>query len=608
MICRTLSLACLTAALVGAELPTWHALPAETVVVVNAPSGQAFLKQLEATRLGALITAEERLEGFFEMARGDDPAAAARVDELLAELELDAGQLSKFLAGQAGMGMVLVNTDDDGAQPVVIAWLEPEGDLAERLRRLIDVQLEMQDGPEDQRTVRFDQPLGEFDVTVLVTPQLVSSYQYNEATDDFVETTEVGEPAHVMYLQHGGRLLMARAESEVPLTVLEETFGGFLQNLSGDGTGGVAEKVLSDAALQAALPDGEPAIECYLNLSPIWTMLAIEDPAEADNITAMGFDSVGCGALVMSLEGDVLQANGFMAAPAPRTGIPAMFDLPQLDAVPAGWAPGDINEYTHMGLDLPMLYSQIKQLVIAIEGPQANNQFQAMEAGAMGFIGTDLNTLLAAFGNQLSFVGYKIDTPVTDLEADVVQSSAWTLSVVDEAVVRGALNAVGTMLMAQGGGMFAPVDEQGFTGFRTMGNPDMGMPEMGIYLGAGHLLFAMGEGVSTEAMNSLSSPPDVSTNLANSEAVARAHELLPPQASILWGIQDAGKQLGQLMDAMRNFVEMASFDSQGNEAAMVFNLLPEREEIENAFGVSTSQVRMTDGGLVLETRLELPAQ
>jgi len=631
--------ACL-APLHAADASPWRALPEDTVVMVRVADGSGAAEAFQTTRLGRLLLDDERLTRLQELINQMAGTELAQADAKLEEYGLSREDLFTLFSGDFGVGVVLepapVKMPGDGAaaepQPappaggeaapmepdddptaVGLAWMTPGEEVVGKLVNLIDrvVTEETTDGTQ---LAREDVQLGGVDVIHLTRRQMITDYDWDDEKGEPVERTTLGDPEHLYVHVAGGRLLMAVAEDRHH-EALQTHFGDFLANQGG--SGGFADAIDAVPGMQTTRPQGTDIVEIVANLEPAWNIVRGLD----DNVGNMdpatflqksGLEKLAAARMVMTLDGDLLRNNFFMAAPAPRTGFLKLLDQPELDAAPPAWVTADAMQFVSMGFDAEATLATIRELAVAMAGPQAAQGFAMADAQVGGMFGVpDLATLLAGLGDRVSIVYLPVDLEgVTDPQTLAQKMNrfaiVWDLENVD--LWTRVVQMGGQMLMGQGLPATMATRE-GWTGYDVnlagMG-PGAQTPPMGLYAGFDKLVFSLGEGVPDAVLPGIEAPPE--TGLADSDLAARAAELVGTDPAWAWSMSDLRVQMVNMMEVVSGMADAAA--AQGGPDAMGFSafidILPTGAELGEAVGISASRSAVTDEGLTIDVVSEVP--
>jgi prepilin-type processing-associated H-X9-DG protein len=138
-------------------------------------------------------------------------------------------------------------------------------------------------------------------------------------------------------------------------------------------------------------------------------------PREA---VALGLDRVQRFDYRWGFHGRAIESIVGAVVPAPRTGIPALFDQPGFDARHLPPLPDGLRGFTVLSLDVARLYDQIAGALKAID-PNAARPMAEFEAAAQQALGMRLREdLLAPLGSRIAFYSFPaaVDAPAGLIE------------------------------------------------------------------------------------------------------------------------------------------------------------------------------------------------
>ncbi len=555
---------------------------------------------------------------------------------------------------------------------VFIAWLEPGEERAARLHEALLQGMEDDAEENDQPLMRLDFEAAGHTVSHIALPEERLDFEedfdlpegFFEMTDEQreahwarqqarVEAAEMVEMdrTHLMLTRMGGRLVFVMApgmaedavrklrnenpDAEVPwdaITGVAETtrvLTQFLEAHERDGRG-FSGRVLSAPGAGAASPAGDIAMDVYFDLDPFMALvekMVQEDPdadpdAYAKFMRISGITENHVGLYRISLDDTIMRGGLFFSAKGPRQGLLALMDQPTIDAQPPAWVSADTMSYAHLSFDLAGMYQLIKQVSIETAGEGAQAGFMQVEAGVSATTGAALPDLLKSIGTKhtvLNFGMQMVEMDMPDFEAEPdpntgqwpthkvevpQQSLAMVWQVTDEVLWQRLMQLLGNFA-AMAGGVMQPADEQGFTGYRL----DQGGMAMGLMLGKGHLVYAMGPGVTEQVLTMIRNTPEPANQLRNSERFRDAQQLLGLRPSIAFSIEDAGRNLGSTMDMLFRAMEMSGEIDDPELFEAVRELLPSGEELQGMVSTNAGVLYMTEDGLVAATALRMtPAE
>ncbi len=635
---------CLASPRVHADVSSWQALPAETVFAMRIPNGQAVYDALaKNTKLGKVLFKEERMKAIREAMEQGDPAQWKKMQDELARFEMKFEDLPLFFSGETGMAVTLTPPSKPGEDPrgVILLWTQPGEEMAGKFMKMIDLAI---DDPDNKnKPARVDFTIGDAKVIHLaiaeqglpelpdfpadfenMTPEEIQEFfKKRQQARENAKPSQVDQ-TNMLISRQGGRILMAvyppqnkkaiaqLKEAGQPIdwnkaTQLDALTESFARFLTSHKTGGeFLEKVANAKGLQESLPAGHGILEVVGNFHSALDWAKGQSPQAGRILAAMGLDKIGSLALKITIDGQAMRSGAFFEAPAPRTGL---FDVLEQSTQPAevpAWVPASAMEYVHLGLDLGALYTKIKQIVIQEVGPEAQQGFNMAEFQVKNFTQSDVATVLSSIGSRHMIVSYPftmMKVPGGDGEVPSQrQAIVWQLK--NEQVWKNIF----TTIEAFAGDNARKVEEQGFTGFRV----DQGPVKAGLFMGKGFLTLTMGDGVSEEILSALANPPQGANALRNTPSYERARRLIAPKAGLSYQYSDMGKSAVMIRKMIDTVMSQAA--AQGDDdlesqkvMALIKQLMPTEKEVEGVFGVGAGQSFLTEGGIVMESLVELPA-
>ena len=623
---------------------SWQALPAETLVAIRIPDGAALIEQMrQQTKFGAVMFQQQRWAGLFDLLKKGDPDEWGKMVSALEEYGLATDDVPKLFAGEAAVALLAEARPPEDALMLAIGWITPGEDLAQRL--LDAVAAAVEDHADDEHPVaRFDRELSGHEVMHLVIPQMSDPQEFGGGRrrmgpdgrpvwtegDDQDAEPRVIDQVHVLLSRLGGRLAVAvtfpqagsevarqlRSGEEVDLdevTGIEQAAGMFARFLAahdgGEG-GAFVDQVMSAPGLAAALPEGDIAIEVLGDLGVFYDLMAeYEETVQTlAVIESIGLDRVGAGAYRFVLDGNLLRAGMFVEVPAPRQGLASLLDQPALPPDPPVWVPADILAYTQISADLSAMYQQVKEVLFATVPDQAPMMFGMMEGWVMATLQTDLATLLGSLGTRHVLLTYA--PTVRKMAAlDGMEMPADRVAIIwevkDPDLWQRLLQTVAAMPQLQGALKF--VEEQGFSGLRL----NEGDVEMAVFLGKGHLVWAIGQDIAEGVLASLSHPPDGDAAFRNSMAMQRVGELQRLEPGLMFQAGDMSAYFEKVVPMMMGmFRTMLAGAGPGSEEALVLQgleeLVPSGQELKGVMGVTGGDAIVDNHGLSGQSFVELP--
>ncbi|MAE67160.1 MAG: hypothetical protein CMJ18_23105 [Phycisphaeraceae bacterium] len=621
--------------------PAWQCLPEETVFAATMPNGRAFANAMRArTALGAIMFDGQRIEKAKRLLAEQSPEEWNEFETGLARYGLKPDDFVTMLQGETGMAILLDHEDQPLA--IVLAWVEPGEELAQRMWNAAGQLAEdHKDGPEATRRVDIDiaghRCMHLTTTRISVVGELMLPDGFGdmdlEAQRAAIEQAQAGgggaaqklETTQLLMTRIGGRLIAAMIEPDEPqdeevLTqVLSSHFGRFLKAHDGGG-GGFAERLNATPGVQDALPqDGVPAFEIGANLKPL-IRLADSEPEAARVVAFLGLDRLGMFAMRSVLDGNAFRQGMLLSAPAPRSDLLSLMDQAPIESDPPAWVPTDLLGYSHISADLGKAYAKVKQMVIAEYGDAVTMQLEMAETQVHNMTGGDIASLLSSLGHRHMVLTFDPGMRAIRIDPDQEpmewpdQRVAMVWEVRDQNLWAQLLNMIG-MFAGGFGDKLQRVDEQGFSGWRmSMTEADGIAMDGGILLGGGYLVFAYGEGIVERTLAVLNRAPEGRAALRNSEIMDRARKLVNLQPGIMFQVMDGqryARSLHQMMEAVMNGVERTEgmHDGDLNKLAIFRKwraLLPSQEELENVLGPAVGYARMNKHGLEITSANDMP--
>jgi hypothetical protein len=619
--------------------PSWECLPADTAVMVRVPGARAFWETIQKqTKFGSVALRPERLESLWRImtdtAKADGDDSLEKLEESLRKDGLELTDLAKLFDGEIGMGVVVHSLPGQPARPMLLAWVEPGEEVAQKLLASMQRQVEEADDKEP-RTTRVDLELAGHTVTTFAVPVTELDIEDFEIdTDDEgldEEAIQSQLEAHLERLKDaplkktgerqvlvtvmGGRLLIGGtivtiddAKGGDDAEALRRVFGMFLEAHSTSGEPALAA-VLREPGIAAATVPGTPLFEGLVAPKVLMTAAAKDIADLRSKLAEVGLDDVG--GIVQRVSFDNGQWRSVLAItmPAPRHGLFEMLDQPcDASEVPA-FVTRETSDFTQLSLDLGAAYKSVRQLLLEqADGEQVANMFSVADVQSQAWLGLDVAAVLSGLGSRhwiLTFPPNVAEAMARvraaedddDAEMQLADRMAVVWQVADDAPYR---KLVGRLAQLAGGELD---EEQGFEGVRIPG-------AAGFYVGRGHLVIGIGEGTIEKTLAAIRTPPQGEISLRESDVPRRAAELLPARPARMYGVSDStrsGGTLGTLRD-MAATLEPDDVDDDFRSAfAALKELLPTAREMEGMFGIGAVLLRMTDDGLLLESAWEMPA-
>lgn len=623
----------------AAEMPAQYALPDETLFVVRLPNPSLFWEALKTrTKLGALITAEQRVADFEKLLRDEAGDELEQLNQGLDRLGLSFDDLGRSIAGELGYAGIALPTDDGHKQMIGLAWSGADDDLIDKW--FVALERKLQDQPEGKRAVRReDLDLAGSTVVHLTIPVLGPNEAAVKAggppppkPDPVLKPAENNPDApkvdpdkdleewsqiHLLLVRGRDRLTVTYADvslkplldgekpeqrrksAERMIERLRETTARFLAAAK-RGEEGVVRRWQETPGLTEALPDGEPLVEAYLNLPQLVASINLPGNEEVWKfVQAAGLEKLGPVAYRTALDGAVLRSGLFVAAPSPRPGLLALLNQTSIKPEPADWVAKTAIGYQQISFDFGKAYQTVSQLMRE-SYPRGEGVLKSLENQSLAFLGTDPTTLLTALGKTHTMLTYlptlnNEEDPRRanreDAAAQTAMALVWLPS--DEALWRKLMQLLAAAT-AQ------PVlTEQGFNGLRYQSDELHGS----WFIGNNYMVLALGKGVTEKVLANLRSTPRTDESLRGTDFARRAAELMPPTGAISFDLTD-GAGIAQFANTV---MQRAFADATDASAVKLKQLWPTPEEWGGAIGVSASAITVDANGVTYRSLLDLPS-
>lgn len=644
--------------------PSWECLPDDTVAMVRLPQPARFLEIMrERTRFGAVVLGPDRMRKAWGLAIGawgganGESAGIEDLERRLAKHGLGPQDLEAAFAGDMGMGMVMRARGDD-LPPVTmaLAWMEPGTEAAERIvatfHRMLEDAADAEAAPQ-----RVDLEMAGHSVTWVSRPILraelgevkveggLDAERLAELREELAERTRqapkvtVGK-VHAFLACVGGRLVAGQTFPSTPTNVrigMQPRAGGLQLNVGqaaaqapppadpdrfsgSDEARGIFERflaahagadaspladVLRGPGMREALPGGETLAEVMLDPRPP-LRAAAADARTAKRMAAAGIDTLGPIALRQAFDGGRLRQGLFVTLPAPRAGLCRILDQPCDAAEVPSFVTSEAVDFTQISLDLAGAYRTLKEFLIGDVGEQAANMFASVEAQAQGFMGVEIERMLANLGSRHWIIAYPAQVAAAVREArdrgddgpvPSADRTAFVWALEDDAPVIALLPKVGPLVQAQ------VVEEQGFQGVRLPGG-------LAVFAGQGHLVVAMGGDTLEKTLAGIRNPPAGAASFRESDVPRRGTDLVDLAPARMFAVGDAtrtGGMLGELRDVVAAMIPDDVEEGSRELLAKAQRLVPPAEEMQGMFGVGATAMEVNDAGVALRSAWEMPA-
>lgn len=665
---------CIVAIAAGTSLraadlrPSWECLPEDTVALVRLPRPAEFLETLRTrTKFGAVMLGADRLRKAMALAMkhagGADAEAStvADLEEEFAKYGLGPADLEAAFAGDMGLGVVTARRGAD-LPPLMmaLAWMEPGTDAAERMvgafHRMLEEQADDEHPPQrvdlelaghsvtwvTRPILQVD--LGEFSLDGDLDPERLEKLREEMADRAARATQVVVGKLHLFLARLGGRLVVGQTMPATPAAVkigVAPGAGGLELNVDADeapaaavdpdrlaggdearaiferflaahtaDAGAPVADLLQAPGVRATLPGGTPLVEAVLDPRPLLAAATGDDAEAARRAAAVGLADLGPVALRLAFDAGRLRQGIFATLPAPRAGLFRIFDQPCDAAEVPAFVTSEAVSFSQISLDLAAAYRTIKEFVVAEGGEDAATMVTNGEAQAGGWLGVELEDLLASIGSRHWIVTYpaQVAAAIDEARRARAQDAAagppaadrlalvWPLA--DDAPALALLPKVAALAQTQ------VVEEQGFQGMRLPGG------NLAVFVGQGHLVFGMGGDALEKTLAGIRNPPAGAASFRDGGVPRTAAELVELAPCRMFQVGDATRT-GGLLGEFREFVTAMTPDDVAEDSREwltdVKSLMPPAEEMEGMFGVAASVMKVNDAGIALESAWEMPA-
>ena len=295
--------------------------------------------------------------------------------------------------------------------------------------------------------------------------------------------------------------------------------------------------------------------------------------------------------------------------PAPRAGLFRILDQECDAAEVPSFVTSETVDFTQISLDLARAYRAIKEFAVAEGGEQAANMFMTAEMQAQGWLGMELEAMLANMGSRHWILTYPSEVAAAVAEARRNRAAAgpaatptasrlalaWKLA--DDAPVLALLPKVAALAQTQ------VVEEQGFQGVRLPGG-------VAAFVGQGHLVVGMGGDATEKTLAGIRNPPSGAASLRESDVPRRAAELVELGPSRMFAVGDAsrtGGMIGELRDVVASMIPDDVEEVSRDLLAKAQRLMPAADEMQGMFGVGATAMEVNDAGVAVRSAWEMPA-
>jgi hypothetical protein len=614
--------------------PSWECLPEGTAAMVRMPRPTGFLDTLRTrTKLGAVVLGPDRIQKAWALAveaweEADDTSdESAGFEESLAKYGLGPADIEAVWAGDMGAGLVILGQGGE-AMPLVLAWMEPGAESATRLVAAVERLVEEAAGSEFSPQRVDEQMAGHTVMWVrspIVRAELGKVSLDGEAIDDLrAKLAELAKNApkvvtgtqHLFMTRLDGRLLLGmslptppQGEPD-PARGADEARAAFERFLAAHASGEAAPlaEVIEAPAMRAALPDGEPIVDAFVDPRPI--VAAAANPEVRPRLASIGLADLGPIGMRLAFDAGLLRQGLCMTLPAPRAGLMRILDQDCDPAEVPSFVTSEAVSFTQLSLDLAAAYRSVKEFAVAEMGDQATNLFATAEAQAQAWLGVELERMLANVGSRHWIVTYPPQVAAALEEArrnreaadasppPMADRTAFVWKLADDAPVLALMPKVAALAQAQ------VVEEQGFQGIRLPGGT------VSVFAGQGHLVVGLGGDALEKTLAGIRNPPAGAASLREGGVPQKAAELVPLGEARMFSVGDLtrpGGMLGELREAVAAMIPDDVEEDSREILTKAQALLPGADEMEGMFGVGATVMEVNDAGVVITSAWEMPA-
>lgn len=635
--------------------PSWECLPEETAVMIRVPRGGEFLEMLRSrTKFGAVLLGERRVEKAWGLLidrlwKAGGAGQFQGLEEALARYGLEPGDMRSAFAGDAGMA-VIVQPRQEGMRPflMMLGWMEPGAETAERMLAALRKRAEEVAATiGDLASRRIDMDLAGHEVMWMVTPVMqldidTSDLQLEAAGDDpdagdlerrveeIRRRIENAKPvqtglSHAFVTRIGGRLLAGwtapgngpgerqpRAEgrdldAESGTEEARAVATRFLEAHAGRGDAPLAGR-LDAPGIRNVLPGGLPLLDVVVDPRVLIGAYAADDAALMKGLRDLGADAVGPLAWRQSFDGGRFQSTLAISLPAPRRGLLRILEQDCDPSEVPAFVSREAVDLTQISLDLGKAYRTVREFAVAQGGEEAGNMFTAVEMQAQGWIGVDLQGVLAGLGSRHWLISYppRVAEALEESrraaragaagQPPAADRTAIVWQIADEAPFLRILQRLAAMASAEIG------EEQGFRGVRLPNGA-------AAFVGRGHLVVGVGADSLERTLAAIRTPPSGESSFRESAAIRRAGDLLPLQPARMFGVSDcsrSGGTLGMLRDLAAALTPEDVGDDYRDLLGDLQSALPSAADIEGMMGTGAMLMTIGEEGIALRSAWEMP--
>ncbi|TVR11303.1 MAG: hypothetical protein EA401_11100 [Planctomycetota bacterium] len=626
-LCTMACASLLAGSLLAEEYRPWQSLDEETVVSISLSQHPQAQEAFAATALGQLFDSEVLVQRIEDFLRSEHPDIYQPLNAGMTMFGFSFSDIPQLVSGSLGAGLQLRPGEgsDDIPDYTGFVWLTPGADLNQRLIRALAMGLEMQDGPDEKRVTRWDHQVGDYTVIELRGPSMETAYVYDDEGNMQVEDRPVSDDPTFLVVVDGDRLLLSIQPRRDDSSADQERLVSFVQASAQQQVRDFGSRILESASLSAHLrQDGPAQWEMYGDIPRLMSLIPEAGegprfgPSPQDIMQALGVNQLGLIGMRNTIVPNRTLTNVFIEAASPRPGLLAILDQEPLSGDMPAWIQDSVMDGQVLRFDLAKVYEVVYRTMVALE-PSVEMGFNEINQGATMFLGSDVPTILAAFGDVHEFVLYpQSDEEIAAAEAAMDPDDpstfdnpldmrmAWVMNARNPDLVAHVINTMATM------GGYEIIEEQGYMGFRI---EEMGV-DAAIFHGNDQVVIALGDGIAERAMNLQRNPPDASQQLANNQSFLALKGELPQRPVISLAYQNTAQSVREAVGfwnvlftaATGEILAEFGLHDDGVLDAFTSSVFPEREEFTSAFGITVQQLYVDEQGFGGNFIMELPAK
>jgi hypothetical protein len=589
----------------------FESLPANTFGAVRIVNSEVMREDLrENTKIGRLLLSPERIAAYkayiSDLADSDEKFGAFVKDLEAAGLTLE--DVYGILSSEFGGALSLREVEGYKSLPMLYLWAEMKPGMAEKVFESV-----LESSADSDSVKRENQQIAGLDTARVRSAKDGSSALMTRLENRFLFV--IGFPVEGVYSKELGE---AYEEAEL------QALGSFIEAQRGAG-GGFLDNFYEEGEIIQLRPERRINFEVLCDLQKVLGFFLEED--EKSKIDQFGMSQFTKLAAWSAYEGKVASSKLFIGAPALRSGIAALIDQDSFDFQPPVWVPADLNAYTTVSIDLPRMYEVILKFAVGSLPPgMLEQQQQRVDDQLNQFLQTDLETILSSFGNRVHVVEYpselvdvtypplpswaegegneigEDDGGEVELEEITMQVPQESLGLIidfkNPEILAKAVEFISQFAGDPASGIEI-FEEQGFHGVRI----EKGGISMVFSYGLGKLVFARGTDTASKVFSFLNNPPAAEDALVNDGQFREFMDRVSPKEGSAFSYADGDKLIQDVISAWA-WLQQSSFQNGRSdvpaELKELLEILPKKEEFEDAMGAIFTRTYSNQDGLVVE--------